>query len=244
MTMPARTRRLPRVPLTPFVVVIGLVLIALYVDSQPARLGDDQIINQRFLQERFEQHLKIVAVSFGISALIGLTLGVLLAQARWFVRVPVFFVTNVGQAFPSVALLAFIFTYTGLGFTPTVIALVLYALLPIVRNTMVGLTTIDPAVVEAARGMGMTRLQTLLRVEIPLALPVIFAGLRTALVLVVGTATLANFIGGGGLGDVISAGIGAGRNRIVITGTGIVAALALLLDFAFGALQRLLTPET
>jgi osmoprotectant transport system permease protein len=142
-----------------------------------------------------------------------------------------------------VALLAFVYTYTGLGFKPSVIALVIYALLPILRNTTVGLAGVDQATVEAARGMGMTRMQTLLRVEAPLAMPAIFAGLRTALVLVIGTATLANFIGGGGLGDVISAGIGAGRDRIVLTGAAIVAALALLADWLASALQHLVQPE-
>lgn len=239
-------RRLLRgfhVPLTPFLVAAGLVLVVLYVSGQPARLGDDQIINRHFLEGRLHQHLKISAVSFALAAAIGLPLGALLAHADWRLRLPVFAFANLGQAFPSVALLAFVYTYTGLGFKPSVIALVIYALLPILRNTTVGLAGVDPATVEAARGMGMTRVQTLLRVEFPLALPAIFAGLRTALVLVIGTATLANFIGGGGMGDVISAGIGAGRDRIVLTGAAIVAALALLADWLASALQRLVEPE-
>jgi osmoprotectant transport system permease protein len=171
-------------------------------------------------------------------------LGVLLAQAAGWVRAPFFLIANIGQALPSVALLALAFTYIGLGFKPTVLALVLYALLPILRNTTVGVAGVDPAVTESARGMGLTRLQTLLRVQIPLAMPVIFAGLRTALVLVIGTATLANFIGGGGLGDVISAGITSGRERIVLTGAGMVAALALLADWLMSALQRVFEPDT
>jgi len=237
------SRRLPSIPLTPFFVLLGLVLIALYVSHQPARLGDDQIINRAFLEDRLRQHIKISLVSFGLAALIGLPLGALLGKADWRLRTPVIVFANLGQALPSVALLAFAFTYVGLGFKPTVIALVVYALLPIVRNTSVGISGVEPSVTEAARGMGLTRLQTLWSVELPLAMPAIFAGLRTAMVLVIGTATLANFIGGGGLGDVISAGIAAGRERIVLTGAGMVAALALMADWLMAALQRLLEPR-
>ena len=227
----------------PLFVVLGLVLIALYVSHQPARLGDDQIINRAFLEDRLRQHIKISLVSFGLAALIGLPLGALLGKADWRLRTPVILFANLGQALPSVALLAFAFTYVGLGFKPTVIALVVYALLPIVRNTSVGISGVEPSVTEAARGMGLTRLQTLWSVELPLAMPAIFAGLRTAMVLVIGTATLANFIGGGGLGDVISAGIASGRERIVLTGAGMVAALALMADWLMAALQRLLEPR-
>jgi osmoprotectant transport system permease protein len=237
-------RRLPAIPLTPFFVVLGLALVALYVSHQPERLGDNNIINRAFLEDRLWQHIKISLVSFGLAALIGLPVGALLGKADWRLRTPVIVFANLGQALPSVALLAFAFTYVGLGFKPTVIALVAYALLPIIRNTSVGINGVEPSVTEAAKGMGLTRLQTLWRVEIPLAMPAIFAGLRTALVLVIGTATLANFIGGGGLGDVISAGIGAGRERIVLTGAGMVAALALMADWLMAALQRLLEPKT
>jgi osmoprotectant transport system permease protein len=237
------SRRFPAIPLTPIFVVLGLVLIAWYVSQQPARLGDDQIINRMFLEDRLRQHLKISFVSFGIAALIGLPLGILLAQAAWWLRAPFFVIANIGQALPSVAMLAFAFTYVGLGFKPTVLALVLYALLPILRNTSVGIAGVDPAITESARGMGLTRMQTLRQVQLPLATPVIFAGLRTALVLVIGTATLANFIGGGGLGDVINAGISSGRGRIVLTGAGMVAALALLADWLLSAVQKLLEPK-
>lgn len=228
---------------TPLAVVVGLVLVYLYVVHTPARLGDEQILQRSFLQSRLIQHVELVVFSFLIAAAIALPLGILLAQAgsRW--RWPVFLVANLGQAVPSIAALALAFTILGLGLRSAVIALVIYALLPILRNTLVGLQGVDAATVDAARGMGMTRLQTLFRVQLPLASPVIFAGLRTALVLVVGTATLGNFIGAGGLGDVIAAGIGSGRNRIVVTGAGMVAALALLFDWGFAFVQRALTPR-
>jgi len=232
-----------RLTVTPLAVAIGLVLLYLYISRTPARLGDDQILSRAFLQQRLLQHVELVLVSFGLATALALPLGIVLAGAGRFWRLPVFTFASLGQIVPSIAALALAFTFIGLGFKPTVIALVIYALLPILRNTVVGLQGLDPAVVEAARGMGMGKIETLRRVQLPLAAPVIFAGLRTALVLVIGTATLGNFIGGGGLGDVIAAGIGAGRDRIVLAGAGMVAALALLADWALSLTERALTPR-
>ena len=228
---------------TPLAVAILLLAVYLYVAHTPARLGDDQIIQQRFLESRLVRHLQLVFLSFVIAAAIAVPLGVVLAQSGTGWRVPVFLVANLGQSVPSIAALALAFTVLGLGLRSAVVALVLYALLPILRNTMVGIQGVDPAVVDAARGTGMTRWQALWRVQLPLASPVIFAGLRTALVLVVGTATLGNFIGAGGLGDVIAAGIDSGRDRIVIAGAGMVAALALLADWGVSFIERLTTPS-
>src|SRR5262249_12976227 len=163
-----------------------LLLLLLYVSSIPARLGDDQILSRSFLEGRLRQHVEIVAVSFTLAAAIAVPLGIVLAGAGRFWRLPVFALANLGHAMPGVALLAIAFTVSGLGFRTTVFALVIYALLPILRNTVVGMHSVAPAVVEAARGMGMTRLQTLFRVQLPLIEPALFAGLRTALVLIVG----------------------------------------------------------
>lgn len=228
---------------TPLAVAAILLAVYLYVSFTPARLGDDQIIQQRFLESRLTRHIELVVISFVIAAGIAVPLGVLLAEAGRGWRLPVFLVANLGQAVPSIAALALAFTFLGLGLRSAIIALVLYALLPILRNTMVGVQGVDPAIVDAARGMGMSRWQALWRVQLPLASPVIFAGLRTALVLVVGTATLGNFIGAGGLGDVIAAGIDSGRDRIVLTGAGMVAALALLADWGMSFVERIVTPR-
>jgi osmoprotectant transport system permease protein len=243
--MKGTTPRFGWLPLlrTPILVAIGLGLVALYVVHTPARLGDDQILQRSFLESRLVRHFELVAISFLLAALIAVPVGVLLAQAGQGWRLSVFLVANLGQAVPSIAALALAFTILGLGLKSAVIALVLYALLPILRNTVVGIHGVDPALVDAALGMGMTRRQTLLRVQLPLAGPVIFAGLRTALILVVGTATLGNFIGAGGLGDVIAAGLGGGRDRIVVTGAGMVAALALLFDWGFALLERAMMPR-
>jgi osmoprotectant transport system permease protein len=244
MTATTPRHRWWRLLRTPLLVAIGLLLVSLYVAYTPARLGDDQILQRSFLESRLLRHIELVVISFVIAALIAVPIGVLLAQAGYGWRLPVFLVANLGQAVPSIAALALAFTILGLGLRSAVIALVLYALLPILRNTLLGIHGVDPAVVDAARGMGMTRWQALLRVQLPLASPVIFAGLRTALILVVGTATLGNFIGAGGLGDVIAAGLGGGRNRIVVTGAGMVAALALLFDWGFAFVERAMTPRS
>ena len=123
------------------------------------------------------------------------------------------------------------FTVTGLGFRTAVLALWAYSLLPVLRNTIAGLSAVDPAVVEAARGMGLSPAQVLLRVEMPLSRAVIVAGIRTAAVVNVGTAALASFVGAGGLGDVIQVGISNQRDRILVVGATLTALLALAADW-------------
>jgi len=157
-------------------------------------------------------------------------------------RVLVFLLANLGQAIPGIGILVLLYAFLGLGAEPTIIALIAYGMLPVLRNTVAGIQGVDPAAVEAARGMGMTRIQALLRVQVPLASPLIFAGLRTTLVLIIGTATLGNFIGGGGLGDVISSGI-TRSDRIVFVGAVMVATLALLADWALSLVERAVVPR-
>jgi osmoprotectant transport system permease protein len=206
------------------------------------------VLSAGFLGTRLLQHVELVATSFAVAAAIALPLGILVARSGRTLRLPVVLAANLGQAIPSIALLALVFTVTGFTFRTTVIALVVYAVLPILRNTTAGLQGVDPEAVEAARGMGMSQLQVLTRVQLPLAAPVVFAGLRTALILVVGTATLGNFVGGGGLGDVIEAGLTAAglqpASRIVLVGAVLVAALALIADWLLGLLEFAMVPAT
>jgi osmoprotectant transport system permease protein len=150
---------------------------------------------------------------------------------------------NIGRTLPSLAVLALVMPLLGTGFTPSLFALTLLALPPIVQNTLAGLRSVEPDVVDAARGMGMTRHEVLRRVEMPIALPAIFAGLRTAAVQVVSGAVLAAFIGGGGLGDFITAGIAMMALPQLLVGAIPVTLLALGVDFGFGLAQRRLTPE-
>ncbi len=202
---------------------------------------DGEILNSQFLTDRLLRHLELVGISFAVVSAIGLPLGVLMAKSAAILRVPVFLVANLGQAVPSIGILVLFYAFFGLGLYPTLLALIIFALLPVLRNTLVGVQGVDAAAVEAARGMGMTTWQSLVGVELPLASPGIFGGVRTALVLIVGTATLANFVGGGGLGDVIAAGINQ-SDRIVFVGAVMVAALALLADWALSLVERVVVP--
>lgn len=203
---------------------------------------DAGVLNQTFLQSRFVGHLALSFISFGIVAVVGVPLGVLIAIGVRPFRLLVFLLANVGQAVPGIGILVLLYAWLGLGVEPTIIGLVIFGLLPVLRNTVAGINGVDPAVIEAARGMGMTRIQALMSVEIPLASQLIFAGLRTTLVLVIGTATLGNFIDGGGLGDVISAGL-TRSDRIVFVGAVMVAALALLADWALSLVERAVVPK-
>jgi osmoprotectant transport system permease protein len=227
----------------PFAVMLGLALSYAVFQTLKGSMADNQVLNQDFLTSRVVDHLVISGVSFGVVAGVGVPLGVLVAGAGRAVRIPVFLLANLGQAVPGIGILVLLYAFLGLGQEPTILALVAYGALPILRNTVAGIQGVDPAAVEAARGMGMTRVQALLRVQIPLASPLIFAGLRTSLVLIIGTATLGNFIGGGGLGDVIASGINISY-RIVFVGAVMVAALALLADWALSLLERVVVPTT
>ena len=241
--MTAGTRPgLLRLLFTPLAIAVGIGVAYVVFLGLGFQATDHFILNRTFIQDRFQRHLELVGISFGFSAVIGVPVGVLLASSGRRLRVPVFLVANLGQAVPSISVLVLFYAFLGIGVRLTVFALVIYALLPILRNTMVGVQGVDPAAVEAARGMGMTRLQALLKVQLPLAAPVIFAGLRTSLVLIVGTATLANFVGGGGLGDVIASGIDQ-SDRIVFIGAVLVAVLALILDWALSLVELAVTPR-
>ena len=231
-----------RLVMVPVIVALGLLALYLYLRLTPGRVTDSFVLNSAYVTTRVIQHIQLTAISFGLAALIGLPLGVLLSQSGRLLSLPAFAIANLGQAVPSIGILALGFTYIGLGVQGAIIALVVYALLPIMRNTVVGLQAVDPGVQEAARGMGMTRRQILFRVKLPLASPVIFAGLRVSLVLVIGTATLANFIGGGGLGDLIAAS-DFYHPRPIIVGAVLVSALALLADWGLGLVELLLTPR-
>lgn len=231
-----------RVFYLPIAVAVGIGLSFLVLQTLSPTPTDGQILNRQFLTDRLVRHLELVALSFAAVAVISVPLGVAMARAGRWLRVLVFLVANLGQAVPSVGILVLFYAFFGLGLRPTLLALTIYGLLPTLRNTLVGVQGVDPAAVEAARGMGMSSWQSLWRVELPLASPVIFAGLRTSLVLIIGTATLGNFVGGGGLGDVIAAGIDQ-SDRIVFVGAVMVAALALLADWALSLVESVVVPR-
>jgi osmoprotectant transport system permease protein len=191
------------------------------------------------LAERIREHIALCAVSTGLAVLAAVPAGIG-ATRPGFRRLapPLLFVANVGQSVPTIAVLALAFSVTGIGFRTAVIGLWAYSLLPVLRNTVAGLAGVDPATVEAARGMGMSPAQVLTRVELPLAWPVVMAGIRTAAVVNVGTAALATFVGAGGLGELITVGLDNQRDRVLYTGAALTALLALAVDWALGTLAE------
>ncbi len=193
---------------------------------------------------RLLEHLALVAVSTVLVVVIAVPLGVLLTRrrARW-LGVPVLTVANAGQAIPSIGVLVLLAILVGVGFKMAVVALVAYALLPVLRNTMVGLRQVDRSLVDAGRGMGMSARQVLRTIELPLAVPVMLAGIRVALILNVGVATLATYTNAGGLGSLIESGIVFNRMPILLTGSVLTISVALLVDWVAGLAENRLRPR-
>ncbi len=190
-----------------------------------------------------QDHLILVAIPVALATLVSVPLGILAARYRW-IEVPVMGIANVLQTIPSLALLALMIPLgLGIGRKPALIALFLYSLLPILRNTYIGIRSVDDSIKEAATGMGMTYFQRLYMVELPIALSMIIGGIRTATIIIIGTATLAAMIGGGGLGDFIITGLGMVRDELILLGAIPAALLALLADFLLGKLEYILTPR-
>ncbi len=188
------------------------------------------------------EHLQLVGSAILAAVVIGLPLGVAASRnavlRRWSLGA-----ANVMQTVPSLALFGFLIPLTGIGARTAVIALALYALLPILRNTCVGIAGVDRAVLEAARGMGMTSTQMLWQVEIPLAMGVILAGVRVATVICVGVATIAAAIGAGGLGTFIFQGLSMVNNNVILAGAVPAALLAIVADTGLGWAERSLAPR-
>ena len=186
------------------------------------------------------EHLLLVGVSIGIATLVGVSLGLVLTRRRFLVR-PVLGFINVVQTIPSLALFGFLIPIPligGIGKKTAIIALVLYSILPILRNTFIGIRSVDSAVVEAGRGLGMTGMQQLRWIELPLALPTIIAGIRIATVISVGLATIAAAIGAGGLGELIFRGLAMVNNSLILAGAMPAALLAVIADFLLGWTEK------
>ena len=190
------------------------------------------------------EHIKVTFVATFFVLAPALPIGVALTRPklRRFSG-PVVAFANAGQATPVIGLIVLLALWIGFTFWVAVLALAIYAFLPVLRNTIVGLQQVDPTLVEAARGMGMSQMKTLATVELPLAAPVIMAGVRTALVLLVGTASFATFINAGGLGALIQAGINLFRYPILVSGAILIALLALVFEWAGRVLEAIVTPK-
>ena len=190
------------------------------------------------------EHVWLVVAAMALAIAIGVPLGILVARRPWLSK-PILGGANIAETIPSLALLGFLLPAPWLGERAeriAITALVLYALLPIIRNTAAGISGVDAAVREAARGMGMTPGQILWQVELPLSLSTVLAGIRVATVLTIGVATVAAAVGAGGLGEFIFRGLSMVDNRLILAGAIPAAALALLADFIFSVLERRLRP--
>ncbi|MEJ6480362.1 ABC transporter permease [Nostoc punctiforme UO1] len=186
------------------------------------------------------EHLFLVGIAIGIAILVGIPLGILITR-KTYLRQPILGIANILQTIPSLALFGLLIPVPiigGIGAVPAIVALTVYSLLPIIRNTYTGITGVDPAIREAGRGMGMTDRQLLLQVEIPLAMGVILAGVRVATVIAIGIATIAAAIGAGGLGVFIFRGISVVNDQLILAGAVPAAAIALLADFAIGWMEN------
>ncbi len=187
-------------------------------------------------------HIQLVFFSMIIATILAVTLGIVVTRVPW-LKTIVLGGTGVLQTVPSLALLGFMIPIFGIGVNTAIAALFLYSLLPIMRNTYTGIKDVDKATIEAARGVGMTNMQILFKVELPLAIPVMMAGIRTAAVINVGNATLAAFIGAGGLGDFIFLGITRGIDGLILLGAIPATLLAIVLETFFSAVEKWTTPE-
>jgi osmoprotectant transport system permease protein len=190
------------------------------------------------------RHLQIVAVAEILAIVVGIPIGFLSTRKAFRFISPVLIgIANVGQTVPTLAFIGIAAAFLGMGYTAAVVALFIYATLPIVRNTYAGIRSVDPAVKEAAQGMGMSKWEVTSKIELPLARPVIMAGIRTSTVVNVGTAAVAGMIGAGGLGAIIMAGLAVRVMEIVIQGAAPTAALAILLDAILGSAEDWMTPR-
>ncbi|WP_027108080.1 ABC transporter permease/substrate-binding protein [Lacticigenium naphthae] len=189
------------------------------------------------------EHMQLSFISLLIAVIITIPLAIYLVQHKR-VAEPIIQVTAIFQTIPSLALLGLLIPVVGIGTLPAIITLVVYALLPILRNTYTGLAEIDPAINEAADAMGMSHRRKLLKVQIPIAMPVIMAGIRNAMVLIIGTATIAALIGAGGLGSLILLGIDRGNNALILLGAIPAALLAIVFDYILGYFQRIPFKQT
>lgn len=230
--------------LVPAALAIVLVATYLWITNIPLDSIARNSLSGGNVQLRWWQHVELTAISTFWVLIIAVPLGIALTRRRLRKGAPlVTAVANIGQATPAIGLLALLVIWLGIGPRTAIIGMVIYAVLPVLSNTVAGLKAIEPNLVEASRGIGMSAMGTLTKVELPLAVPLILAGVRTALVLNVGTATLATFGGGGGLGDLITSGIQTQRMPVLVLGSVLTVVLALLVDWLASLVEVALTPR-
>lgn len=238
--MPTLLRRL--MPL----IVVALVLLATFIWVASLELDsiEQRTLNGDYIVARIGEHLVLSIVAAVLVAVLAIPAGIAVSRSRSRVfRGVVIGIANIGQATPAIGVVILLAIVWQTGFTTALVALVVYSFLPVLQNTIAGLAQVDSNIRESARGMGMTPGQVLRRVELPLASPVILAGLRTALVFAVGVATVATFINAGGLGDMIVNGLKLQRYPVLLVGAILVAAIAVLIDWAAGLVEDIVRPK-
>jgi osmoprotectant transport system permease protein len=240
----SRARKVLRYVGLPLALLLVVIATLVYVTNADLDSIEARLLDPDRLLRATVRHLQLVAVSTVVVVLLAVPLGILATRpsARRYAPLIVG-LGNVAQGVPSLGVLVLTAIFYGIGFGPAIFALVLYAFLPILRNTIVGLQQVDPFVVESARGMGLSRLAVLRRIELPLAVPVVLAGIRTAAVINVGTATIATLVNAGGLGDIIYQGLVLNRLVVTVVGAVLAAVLALFIDYLGGLLEDLLRPR-
>lgn len=226
--------------------MIVALLLATWLWFQQATLDaiSENALSNGQVSKALWQHIQLTAISTFFVVIIAIPLGILLTRKAFRKATPLAMtIANMGQATPAIGLLALLVIWLGTGEKSALIGITIYAILPVLSNTIAGLKANDPTLLEAARGIGMSPLGVLSRVELPLAVPLILAGVRTALVLNVGTATLATFGGGGGLGVLITTGITTQRMPVLVLGSILTVSLALLVDWLASLAELLLRPR-
>lgn len=229
----------------PAIIILLLLLLFVYIQTRDLDTIEERVLAADNVAGLLRQHLWLAFLSTVLVLIIAVPLGILLSRrgARK-AQGPVLAVGGFAQALPPFGVLLLMAFWLDFGVTTAVIGLTLAALLPVLRNTVIGLQQVDQSLIEAARGMGMSSRQTLFRVEIPLAVPVIVAGLRVALVLNVGTATLASYIGAGGLGELVQQALRLNRINVLLVAGAVIATVALLIDWLAGVVERIVVSRS
>jgi osmoprotectant transport system permease protein len=229
---------------TPVVVAIVLLVLFLFISNRTLDSIEARTLNADYIIARVREHLALTIVASALVAVLAIPTGIILSRTKSkMARGIVLGIANIGQATPAIGVIILLAIIWQTGYTTALVGLVAYSFLPVLRNTMIGLQQIDVNVRESAVGMGMTPNQVLRRIELPLAVPVILAGLRTSLVFSVGVATVATFINAGGLGDMIVNGLKLQRYPVLLTGAVLVACIALLIDWVAATAEDLLRPN-
>ena len=227
------------------VIVLSIILLGLTIwITNQEKVGVFDLFTWGQIAKEAQNHIRMVAISMLIATAIGVPLGVLITRAVFRRTAPfVVGVVGIGQSVPSLAVIAIMAPILGLGLQSAIVALVIYALLPIVRNSYAGVNNISPAIIEAARGMGMSPWQIARKIELPLARPVVMTGIRISTIITVGTAELAVLIGGTGLGVITFTGVFSLQPLLILQGAAPTALMAILLGFMLELLERRITPR-